>query len=111
MAQQRKPYARTTTQRGYGAAHQRERRSWQPLVDAGMVTCWRCGQPIAPGTAWDLGHLDDRSGYGGPEHARTCNRAAGARKANALRRARRHGGQPGQAEAQAAARPNPSRHW
>lgn len=76
---------RTTTERGYGAAHQAERERWRPHVEAGRVVCWRCGQIIAPGQPWDLGHDDrDRARYRGPEHPR-CNRAAGARKGNARR--------------------------
>jgi len=81
----------TTTQRGYGADHQRLRARLTPDVDAGLVDCWRCGQPIEPGTPWDLGHDDhDRTQYRGPEHAlRTghCpgNRAAGAAKGGRLK--------------------------
>ena len=76
---------RTTSQRGYGTAHQRLRQQWQQAIDQGGVTCARCGYPIPPEQprAWDLGHTEDRSGYTGPEHAR-CNRAAGARKRNRL---------------------------
>lgn len=77
---------RTTTERGYGSAHRRERARWVPLVARGGVICWRCGHLIVPGMPWDLGHDDnDRSVYRGPEHAGRCNRAAGARKANARR--------------------------
>lgn len=72
----------TTTSRGYGSHHQRVRQSWTPLVNAGCVTCWRCGHTITPGTPWDLGHDDhDRTRYQGPEH-RLCNRRAGALKGN-----------------------------
>lgn len=79
---------KSTTLRGYGAKHQKERDSWRPHVVAGLVTCWRCGQPIPPRSVWDLGHDDnDRSRYRGPEHRR-CNRAAGARKGNARRKQR-----------------------
>jgi hypothetical protein len=84
------PARRTTRQRGYGADHQRERRRWQAVIDAGHGHCWRCHKPIPPGTrTWDLGHDDhDRTRYRGPE-CRPCNRAAGARKTNAIKRARR----------------------
>lgn len=75
----------STTRRGYGTEHQAERRRWTPLVNAGQIRCARCGQPIIPGTPWDLGHNDTRTTWTGPEHAR-CNRAAGARKGNRKRR-------------------------
>lgn len=69
---------RSTTERGYGAAHQREREKWKPLVDRGEVECHArvCFMPdrwIQPGTPWDLGHTPDRTGWTGPEH-RYCNR-------------------------------------
>lgn len=65
------------------------RARWQPRVDAGDVTCWRCLLPILPGTPWKLGHLRDRA-LGGtaadglhPEHAR-CSDASGGRLAAQL---------------------------
>lgn len=81
MAQHRwRTVARTgsTTQRGYGAAHQALRKSWKPRVDAGLVACWRCRRLIEPGSRWHLGHNDARTGYMGPEHA-SCNLKAAAR--------------------------------
>jgi len=70
----------TTTQRGYGADHRALREQWRPLVEAGDVLCWRCGQRIEPGDDWDLGHDDhDRSIYRGPEH-RAHNRATKSRR-------------------------------
>lgn len=80
----------SSTARGYGGAHAKLRRQWAPKVAAGLVSCWRCGQPILPGQDWDLGHSDtDRSVYQGPEHrwpTDTCigNRVAGARKGRRL---------------------------
>jgi hypothetical protein len=78
-----------TTQRGYGWAHQQARKRWKARVDAGHVTCWRCGHGIQPGTPWDLGHDDhDRTRYRGPEHL-TCNRRAGQAVAQQRMRARK----------------------
>lgn len=78
--------AKSTTERGYGHTHQQRRKWWAPRVAAGRIRCWRCGHRIIPGTPWDLGHDDDdRRRYRGPEH-RACNRRAGARKGNRLRR-------------------------
>lgn len=69
----------TTTQRGYGHAHQRRRAAWAPRVATGTVPCWRCGNLIPAGAPWHLGHDDhDRSVYRGPEHT-ACNLAAAGR--------------------------------
>jgi hypothetical protein len=85
-----------TVARGYGAAHRKERQRWVPIVERGEATCWRCGKPIIPGTAWDLGHDDhDRRIYRGPEHASQCNRRAGSKKAAAQRSARAGGANRG----------------
>jgi hypothetical protein len=71
----------TTTERGYGVDHRALREQYRPLVEAGDVTCWRCGEPINPDDDWDLGHDDlDRSIYRGPEH-RAHNRATKSRRA------------------------------
>jgi hypothetical protein len=53
----------STSQRGYGTAHQAARRHLASLVAAGMVRCARCGALIEVGDAFDLDHSDDRSGY------------------------------------------------
>lgn len=78
----------TPAERGYGADHRALRREAAPLVASGTARCARCGLPIAPGQAWDLGHTDDRTGWSGPEHA-GCNRAAAMRIGNARRADRR----------------------
>jgi hypothetical protein len=74
----------TTTQRGYGSKHQKERARWKPVVDAGRA--W-CRQPVClhrsrwipPGSDWALGHNDTRDAYLGPCHA-DCNQRDGARR-------------------------------
>ena len=76
--------ALTTTQRGYGQAHQLRRREVNRVVDAGTAICWRCAQPIHPAEPWDLGHTDhplakEFGMYRGPEH-RACYRSARAWK-------------------------------
>lgn len=73
----------------YGVKHRRTRAQWAPHVEAGRVTCWRCGKVIRPGAPWDLGHADDDPGrHMGPEHA-ACNRSAAARKVNGARQVER----------------------
>ena len=66
-----------TSARGYGWRHQKLRERWSRVVAMGGVLCARCGEPIEPGAAWDLGHLDGsgKTLYQGPEHRR-CNRGA-----------------------------------
>jgi hypothetical protein len=65
-------------QRGYDRDHDAERARWAPLVDSGAVACARCGQPILPGSPWDLDHDATRTSWLGPSHA-ACNRAAAGR--------------------------------
>ncbi|WP_322859147.1 hypothetical protein U8D42_04000 [Mycobacterium europaeum] len=50
--------ANSTTARGYGNAHQRERARWAPLVATGGVRCVRCHEYIKPGQRWALDHAD-----------------------------------------------------
>lgn len=59
-------------QRGYDHAHRMLRKQWTPKVNAGQVSCAKCGRAITPGTTWHLGHNDDRTQWTGPEHAH-CN--------------------------------------
>ena len=76
-----------TAARGYGSAHQARRRRWAKRIYSGEeVNRARCGYPILPGQAWDLGHVDgDKSQYQGPEHRR-CNRQTATHKAKQSRR-------------------------
>lgn len=60
----------TTTERGYGARHQHERKRVARIVEAGAAVCAQCGQPITPGSKWMLGHDHYAGGYLGPEHYR-----------------------------------------
>ncbi len=74
----------STAQRGYGTAHQAERKRrlarWKP-----GDPCARCGLPMyGPAERIDLGHTPDRTAYTGLEH-RSCNRGEGARRGNQMR--------------------------
>jgi hypothetical protein len=68
----------TTTQRGYGWAHQRRRQRIADLVEGGQAVCVRCGRRIPPGAEWDLDHSDDRATWLGPS-CRRCNRATSSK--------------------------------
>lgn len=76
-----KPKA-SSTARGYGAEHKRERARWARIVERGEATCCLCGQPIVPGVKWHLDHTPDRTGYRGPACA-SCNVKDGAKRARA----------------------------
>jgi len=66
----------TKTQRGYGKQFQSERKVWVRMVAEGVVSCWRCLKPIAPGADFHLGHDDhDRTITRGPECPK-CNLSA-----------------------------------
>lgn len=79
----------TTTERGYGAKHQKLRKQYQKVVDAGAAECWRCGKAVPPGSEWQLGHDDnDRSKYMGVE-CTYCNESTGGRNGAAVTNAAR----------------------
>lgn len=72
-------------ERGYDHRHRTTRAAWEPVVQAGQATCWRClvngltpeQARITPTEPWDLGHHPDRV-TASPEHRR-CNRATNER--------------------------------
>jgi hypothetical protein len=77
----------TTTQRGLGWSHVRDRRGKMAALRDGEP-CPYCGRGMFRGQALELDHYPGRV-FGGPQvtrlaHAR-CNRAAGARMGNRLR--------------------------
>lgn len=69
----------TRQERGYDAAHDKLRASYQARMNRGeQFDCWRCEDPIDP-EHWHLGHDDlDRSVYHGPE-CPPCNLATSGR--------------------------------
>lgn len=90
------PRSKTSAARGYDRSHQAKRRWWKPKVDRGEVDCHAIlcleeqdgrSRRIEPGSAWDLGHTQDRTTWTGPEHMR-CNRSEGGKRARAKERAR-----------------------
>lgn len=87
-------YNGTTTQRGYGAPHQAERKRRLAQYKPGDP-CAHCGQPI---TYWplriarrylDLPHMPGKTGYLPGLAHRACNRRDGQRITTAILRARR----------------------
>lgn len=76
--------AGTTKERGYGAEHQRERKKWRAIVDAGRAYCCLCGAWLEPGSAFDLDHTPDRTGYRGAA-CPSCNRSDGAKRSRRSR--------------------------
>jgi hypothetical protein len=77
----------------YDRTHQAIRRGLLATYEP-TDPCWRCGLPLGPDPSRiDLGHRDDGPGWAGLEHA-YCSRAAGARKGNERRRARRERSRP-----------------
>jgi 5-methylcytosine-specific restriction endonuclease McrA len=80
-------WAGTTTERGLGYAHQRERKRLLPLAYG--KPCPLCGYVMLKEHKLDLDHSVPRVfGGKGPLRMchRRCNRSAGARLGNALRR-------------------------
>ena len=83
-------HQRSTTARGYGGGHKRQRERWVKVIArSGGVRCvcdraecdrhdGQCPVIIRAGDAFDLGHSDDRRYWTGPECV-GCNRAAGGR--------------------------------
>src|SRR5215204_771101 len=94
----------------YGYGHKQLRRQWAPKVQAGKVSCWRCGELIPAGAKWDLGHVP--GGERHPEHP-ACNRATVTHLKQKLgqpsQRAERFGGLPDPDPGNTVTRW--SRHW
>ena len=85
---------RSTTERGYGAAHKREKARWARILKAeGALLCATagkhkdCPQVIRDGDQWDLGHTPDRTAYLGPQCI-PCNRGDGGRNGAAVTNSR-----------------------
>lgn len=74
----------TSTERGYGADHQAEKRRGEALIEAGaLVLCCRCPEPILPGQRFSPDHTDDRAGYRGFSHEQ-CNLSAAGKASHGL---------------------------
>jgi hypothetical protein len=77
-----------TTARGYGYAHQLERKRWAAVIAASGARCTRCRRLITAEMPWDLDHAPGKTGYLGPAHRR-CNRRAGAKLGAAITNAKK----------------------
>lgn len=76
----------TTTERGYGAKHQREKKLWGPGTNRWTGVCAEpvCLMPtrwLDPNARWDLAHDHVNGGYLGPAHPK-CNRTEGAKRSS-----------------------------
>lgn len=87
------------TRRGaHSPGWKRRRNAWAPLVNAGLVDCWRCGTRLRPGEPWDLGHRVDSVNGGSDDDTRPEHR-------------HRTGDCPGNAAAGATVRRTSQRVW
>ncbi len=69
--------------------HRAKVKEYKALQAAGIASCWRCGQWLAPGMEMHAGHDDyDRTVYRGPECG-TCSRNTAARRGNRVSNANR----------------------
>lgn len=87
-----------TTARGYGSAHQAERKRRLPHYTE-HSPCGRCGRPLGPDRKlWHLPHNAARTGYEPGFWCAPCNWADGAKRgsirANAKQKAKRLGASP-----------------
>ena len=82
---------KTTTERGLDGRHKQQRRQLLPLAYG--KPCPLCGNLMLEGQPLDLDHVQPRvmGGAGGPVRMahRVCNRRAGARLGNRIRKQRR----------------------
>src|SRR6266702_8176699 len=74
----------TTTERGYGTAHRKDRAKWKLLVDGGHGVCCEpiclmSSRWIPPGSEWHLAHTDDGTAVKGVSH-KICNVGDGGRR-------------------------------
>lgn len=83
------PSTGSTHARGYGKAHEAQRKAWAPKVARGeaechAVICLEVSRAISPAGEWHMGHTPDRSRWTGPEHPR-CNTSEGATRGYLMR--------------------------